>query len=146
MADYQQGKIYKMFVGDVVYIGSTTQPLVNRLSDHKSEYKRWTNGKSTNCYSNFELYKLGVPKIELIELFPCNIRKELEMREGHFIKEMNCINKNIAGRTRKESIDAYRNKEEVKEKQKLYMKAYYEANKEKILEKNRQKKLKGQAP
>ena len=56
--------------------------------------------------------------IELIELFPCNSKEELNKKEGEHIRTNNCVNKLIAGRTdfeyRKE------NKEQIKHKMKEY--------------------------
>lgn len=34
--------------------------------------------------------------------YPCVSRKDLEKKEGEFIRNMECINKNIAGRTKKQ--------------------------------------------
>jgi hypothetical protein len=51
------------------------------------------------------LFELGGNiSIELIKLFPCNCKKELEKEEGKYIKKYKniCVNKFIAGRTVKE--------------------------------------------
>jgi hypothetical protein len=119
--DYKNGKIYKII--DIAYttqyIGSTTQTLSRRFSKHKSNYKVWQANK-INKISVFDIFeKFGIEncKIELIEAFPCDNRDELERKEGEFIKNNDCVNKYIAGRTKKE-----------------YNKEYYDANKNKILE------------
>ena len=50
-------------------------------------------------------------KIELIELCPCNSKEELLRREGDIIQSIPCVNKQIAGRTRKEYSQTPRCKE-----------------------------------
>ena len=42
--------------------------------------------------------------IELFELFPCDVKCELEKREGEIIREIGTLNKKIAGRNRKEYL------------------------------------------
>ena len=54
---------------------------------------------------SFELFdEFGVENciIRLIEQCPCSSRAELERREGQIQQEYECINKNVAGRTRTE--------------------------------------------
>ena len=47
MNKYQNGKIYKLVntEGTLTYIGSTTQSLAKRKSNHHESYKCWKNGK-----------------------------------------------------------------------------------------------------
>jgi hypothetical protein len=108
---YYQGKIYKITSPhtDKIYIGSTTQPLRKRLNEHKNN--------KIKSITSAELFKLGDCKIELIEEYPCESRKELTRREGIYIlNNPNCVNKHVAGRTKKESarIDYLKNKEHYK--------------------------------
>ena len=94
------GKIYKLvcnITGDTYY-GSTTQSLKERLSKHKSKYKRYLNGK-INYITSFKIIENGNYKICLVEDYKCLNRKQLESIEGIYIKYNKCINKNIAGRT-----------------------------------------------
>jgi len=84
-----------------IYIGSTIQPLCKRFSDHKTKYKYYINGK-TVCCSSYEIIQYGDAYIELIELVEFNEKTELYAREGFHIRTMDCVNKKIAGRTRKE--------------------------------------------
>ena len=45
MVNYQLGKVYKIVGNGLLYVGSTTRPLLcQRLAQHYSEYKRWLNG------------------------------------------------------------------------------------------------------
>jgi len=96
MSKYLQGKIYKLtsIHTDEIYIGSTCQRyLSNRLRCHRYDYIN----KLKNNISSSKLFKLGNVKIELIELYPCNSRKELLIREQYWINiSPNCININNA--------------------------------------------------
>jgi len=125
MPDYQKGKIYKLYSNespDEIYIGSTTQSLCRRKQGHKDK-------KNCNSKILFEKYEQVI--IELIEYFPCNTREELNKKEGEYIRMTDCINKEIAGRTKKEWREE--NLDIIKEKNKVYR----EQNKDKIKEKNK---------
>ena len=107
--DYNNGRIY--FIEPIcdheeneVFYGSTLQTLSKRMGKHRSDYKRWKNGKSTKlmCYELFEKYGLEICKIYLVELYPCKSREQLEAREGNYIRNYDCANKCIPGRTLKE--------------------------------------------
>ena len=138
MPNYSLTKIYKIesHLGDKIYIGSTSkQYLSQRLQQHKNSYKRWKNGKY-NKITSFELFDEYGPEncsIVLIEEYPCNCKDAKNAREGHFIRELECVNKVIPARTRKQrDIDK---KEIITEQHKKY----YEANKEKILKQMKEK-------
>jgi hypothetical protein len=130
--DYQNAKIYKLYSPseNLVYIGSTTQKLSQRKTKHVSDFKSWQNGKM-NFVTSFSVLEFEDHRIELIENYPCNSKEELLKREGYYIKELDCINKVISGRTQKE----YRqdNKEEIAKKHKEYR----ERNKEEIVKKKK---------
>lgn len=146
--DYKNGKIYKITDNAYtkMYIGSTTQPLSKRFSKHKIDYKQWKDNKC-NKIMIFEIFdEFGVEncKIELIEEYECENRSQLERKEGEHIKNNECINKYIAGRTHKEYVQD--NKERIDEYKKewyeqninrltAYKKDWYEQNKNRILEK-----------
>ena len=135
--NYQNSKIYKIFstVDDsIYYIGSTTQEnLDNRLNQHKSAYKC-----SQKCTSHklFEKYGVDTCKIELIALYPCNSRKELEKEEANYMIQLNSINKNIPNRYNHENHQEYMKEyyDENREYYKEYMKEYYKNNIEKARE------------
>ena len=151
MPDYQKAKIYKLWSpqGNIeeVYYGSTCNDLRFRKSGHKSK---------NDCRSNILFEKYDDVRIELVEDYPCNNKAELNKREGHYIRENKCLNKNISGRTmkeyyedNKESIKEYykkwkeNNKEKYKEyklKDKDYYKEYYKKNKERY-RKNKEEAL-----
>ena len=140
MPDYNNSKIYKLFSyeNDLVYIGSTTQKLCERLRKHKQDNRTSSKILFQNS-SNV--------KIELIEKFSCECKEELIKRERYFIRQIDCVNKRIEGRTKKEYYDE--NKNEVLEQKKEYYdenraqilekkKEYYEENKEQLKEHNKE--------
>jgi hypothetical protein len=131
MNRYQKGKIYKIysFQTNKVYIGATIQPLSQRISEHKSRYKRWQNGKH-HYVTSFDIIKHGDAKIVLLQLAPCNTKEELHAIEYKHICENDCVNKVIPTRT----IKKWR--QDNKEKIKQYKKQYREDNKEKINKKH----------
>ena len=147
MPDYKNSKIYKLYVGDLVYIGSTAQPRLSlRLGQHKTEYNKWV--KDGKIYaSSFELFKVGDPTIELIELFPCGSKDELRAHEGfHQRANPNCVNIRIEGRTPAEYYQA--NAQQLGEQKRAYYQAnaqqlleqkmvYYQANRQQIVEQKR---------
>ena len=113
MNKYSNGKIY--LIGSPsstqYYIGATIEPLDERFRKHKSKYKSWLNKKYHNC-SSFKLIQNGDCYIKLVEEFPCNSKKELDIREGQF--QMECLNMicntQIAGRTRSQQNRKYRDR------------------------------------
>jgi hypothetical protein len=140
---YLNGKIYKITdtAYNECYFGSTINKLCKRMSEHRSNYKRYLNGKTHNIssYTLFEKYGNESLKIELVEMFPCASRSELLQREGFYIKNYECVNKHIAGRTKKEHSAEYHqaNKDKILERHRLY----HQANKDKINERHRQYRL-----
>ena len=127
MPDYQNSKIYKLVGNDKVYIGSTTQPLCKRKTNHLTSY----NCKRNEC-SSTEILSDPNHYIELIEYFPCNNKEELQKRERYYIENTECINKRIPTQTRHEHY--------IKNKDKIATdrKTYYELNRDKILQQKKQ--------
>ena len=148
---YRNGKIYiiRSDQTDEIYIGSTVRSLKNRLREHESYFKAFNNG-TYHYVTSFELLKRCDYKIELLEHHPCDYKHELERREGHFHKTVDCVNKDVAGRTRAEYyLD---NKDTIREKQKQYQhankakigeqrKQYQQTNKAKIQEHRKEKHI-----
>lgn len=144
MVNYKNGKIYaiRSYQTDDIYIGSTCQPLHKRFHDHIADYKCWLKEiKSASNMTSFKIIKYEDAYIELIEKYPCNDKDELRKREGKYIREMKCVNKCIAGRTKKEWT--YDNRFEIRkrvlkwqkenrDKANVSLKKYRDANKEKI--------------
>ena len=148
--NYNNGKIYKIEAingeeGDI-YIGSTTkQYLSQRMTKHRENYNRWKQGKhhKVSSYDLFEKYGISNCQIILLENCPCESKDQLHARESHHIKTLNCINKCIPGRTRREYYED--KKDQVLERNKQYRivnkervsgqrKQYYQDNKDKVLE------------
>ena len=140
MPYYSKGKIYKLWSpqGEEIYIGSTIQSLAVRKAEHKR----------LDCSSKILFEKYDDVRIELIEEYPCKNKMELNRREGEHIRNNNCVNKFIAGRTMKDYYED--NKEKYKEHFKKWrednkeyklekQKEYYENNKEEISEKKKEK-------
>ena len=130
---YQNGKIYKIVdIGyNKCYIGSTTEELSMRMARHRAHFKLFLrDGKRSHVrsYDLFNEYGVENCKIELIEYFKCDSLQELRKREGQVIKNTECVNKFVAGRTGKEYYDD--NKDKIKEQHKNY----YENNENKYLE------------
>ena len=102
MPNYENSKIYKIVdsKNKECYIGSTTKSLAERIAHHRYAYK---NGMgSLKSFEMFDKYGLENCKINLLMNYPCVSRRDLEKKEGEFIRNMECINKNIAGRTKKQ--------------------------------------------
>ena len=81
---FDNGKIYKIVSDNTndIYIGSTTNTLKQRLQEHESKYRKKKLGLKA-C----DILKFGSYRMELIENYPCNNRKELFKREGEIQKE-----------------------------------------------------------
>ena len=140
--DYKNGKIYQILnhINDEIYVGSTTQPLFKRLYEHKIACEH----RNCNFYKLMKEFGTDNFYIELIEMYPCNSKEELNSREGHYIRERATLNKVIVGRSKKQwyedNRDVIQEKrhtyyEEHTEEKKTYDKQRYEENKEFIKEK-----------
>lgn len=85
--NYANGKIYKVESPntDKIYIGSTVQSLAKRFHLHN---------RKNNTTSSKEIIDAGNAKITLVQLYPCDSKKELFTKEREIIdNEPNCINK-----------------------------------------------------
>lgn len=89
MVNYQQGKIYKLECNKtgLIYIGSTCRTLKERLKNHVRDYGACKLITSTQIIRN------GNYKIELLEDYPCSNKLELNLRESHYCKMYECVNK-----------------------------------------------------
>ena len=110
MVNYNNGKIYRIVPNceheqHEQYIGSTTNEyLSQRMTQHRSQYKRWKDGKTT-LITSFLLYeKYGVDNCSIILIENVNVstKEELQRRERKHIENIPCVNKNIPLRTKKE--------------------------------------------
>jgi hypothetical protein len=135
------GKIYKLVGYGLTYYGSTNSSLGTRKSHHKNCYKRFLEGKDNRNTALDILEKGDDWDIELVEEVEDD--DQLLKREGFYIKNNECVNKRVAGRTKKEyyednmeNMKAYKsqwakdNRERIKTK--------YHENKNEINEKRRE--------
>lgn len=63
-------------------------------------------------FAIFDKYRISNCIIVLLEAYPSNSKYKLHARDDHYIRSMQCVNKNIPGRTKKmyrdENKDAVR--------------------------------------
>ena len=112
MPNYQNTKIYKIWSpnSEKVYVGATVQTLSKRMTEHR---------KPTSTTSSSKIIiDLGDARIELIQEFPCNNKMESDKKEGEYIRKLDCVNKQIAGRTLKEY--RFDNKDKLNDEAKVY--------------------------
>ena len=125
MPNYAKAKIYQVISPNhpVPYIGSTTQTLSARMRAHRAEH----------ICSSRVVIDAGDAYIELIEEFPCENKEQLNKREGEIIRQRECVNHRVAGRTDKEwrednsdRVKAYhiQNYQKNREAKLAYQKAY----------------------
>ena len=76
--------------------------------------------------TSYQILENGNFDIVLLELYPCENKDALCARERYYIESLECINKNIAGRTRQEW------KTDHNDHILQYAKDHYELNKERI--------------
>ena len=140
MPDYSKGKVYQIVCKNTgkIYVGSTTKELHERLSAHKTRYRKCIEKKDFCYITSFEIIKEGNYEILLLE--ECNVssKKELVERESHYIKTIECVNKVIPNRTDEEKMiykKMYR-QENLEHVRKLDRQSY-QRNRDKILEKSR---------
>ena len=126
---YHFSKIYKLvdISNNKMYIGSTTNSLKNRLQQHIKDARTNKKVSSDEIIKDFGADNV---RIELIEEVKCENRKELCKIEGDYIRKLDCVNKNVAGR----SIEEYKQeeKENILLRNRAYIKNYYHSNKEKF--------------
>lgn len=130
-----------------IYIGSTTQILCKRMSDHHRDYKRYLNGLF-GCTSSYEILQYTDAYIELLFEGEFESKNALQKKEGEYIREMNCVNKVIPGRSsqeyykdNKEHIVEYQQewRKNHKEQMTEMQKKWYEKNKEEEIQKKKVK-------
>jgi hypothetical protein len=121
IGNMQECKIYKivsMNNPELVYYGHTCQTLARRFATHKSNHNKTTSK---------QIIDKGDAIILLVEDYPCLNENEARAREGFYILNNPCVNKNVAGRTMKQYYaDNY-------DKIMIDMKQYYADNRDKII-------------
>ena len=92
---FNYSQLYKLIdnTTNKVFIGSTTLESLNRrLCEHRRRYTQYQAGKAPWTV-DFEIIKNNNYRIEFIENYKCNRRKELRQRELYWIDKIECINK-----------------------------------------------------
>lgn len=122
---YEDTKIYKIVCNEtgLMYIGATTkQYLSQRLASHVTAYRRHITDNNTSGTTSYKVLEAGNFNIHLLELYPCANIDEQAIRERHYISTLECVNKNIPGRTKQEynKTEYAINKEAILIKQKAY--------------------------
>ena len=123
-------RIYKLTSQQTpkIYIGSTKLSLNTRFILHKTKFKNQVKYITAN-----EILQYPDCCIELIE--ECNMTKdELKRKEGDYIKQNDCVNKNIAGRDLKQyyldHVEKYKkNNLKFRTENPEYYNKYYHENK-----------------
>ena len=126
MPDYTSGKIYcirdRADSDKIVYVGSTTQSLSNRMSGHRAHMGR----APMKLYQRMGQVGVEHFHIELLLDFPCDRRDQLLAEEGRHIRMLQPeCNFKIEGRTKKEYRED--NHTTLAAKQKVYVEANKEA-------------------
>ena len=89
-------KIYSPYNSDMIYIGSTTSSLKDRLLGHKRSYRRWNRLKKgyLASFKIFDKYKVDNVVIEKIDklYFDKNEKCKLLRLEGVWQRKINCVN------------------------------------------------------
>ena len=149
MPDYSKSKIYRLVSpSGLTYIGSTCCDLAKRKAEHKKGFNRWKQG-NTHYVTSYELFEESVDDVDivLLENVLCDSKEELHKKEREYIETLDCVNKVVPTRSRKEyyiinkqvvseSSTEYRNKNKQKISDKG--KEYRDKNKEVISEKKKE--------
>ena len=112
------GYIYSLTCNNskLIYYGSTTKPLNERLSQHIYDFNK------KRSLSSKILFEWGNVKINMIEEIQFEDKIELIDRESYYIRNLKCVNKVIPNRTSKEWRE--------NNKRTDYMKTYRKNNEE----------------
>ena len=106
------------------YYGSTKQTLSMRMCGHRKDFKKWSIDGLNYC-SSYDVLCFDDARIEWVETVEFTERAELNAREGWWIRNNACVNKQIAGRGAAEYRAVH------KEEKVVFDVAYYAKNREK---------------
>jgi len=121
---YKNGKIYRIVSPshpELVYYGSTTQTLSQRMAGHRRSFKNEASGITSKKVLQYE-----DAMIILVENCPCNSKEELNKKEKEYIINNECVNKVVPFRTMEEAREVKQkykqdNKEKIAEQRKDYL-------------------------
>jgi len=97
------GSVYRLFIDDHSYVGSTKMDPNLRYKLHLSAFKRYTCGNGAYC-SAFRVFEHGDPTFEVLETVPI---EELDLREKYWSQQFQVVNKNRIGLRVKNDTTAY---------------------------------------
>jgi hypothetical protein len=137
MVNYNNGKIYKIvdFSNNNFYVGSTAQPkLCSRLGEHVSKFGGYMRGTNPKYCASMEILINENYKIFLLEIYPCNSKEELNMKEQEHIDKLRCdkmVNKQNPYVSKEDMLikkQKYRedHKEEIKKQKQIYRQEHKE--------------------
>ena len=146
MVNYQNGKIYKMLMPDgYFYIGCSCNELRVRKQMHKTKSNE---NKSVNrrLYNHMFINNIdwGEVRMVLVELFPCNSKGELLLRESEITRDYKndifCLNTMFFSKEDGSSIEHAKEcdtnyRKNNRNKISTRMKLYYEENSDSIKKK-----------
>ena len=94
MPDYLCSKIYRIHseANGLTYYGSTTQPLCNRMAEHRHKFKKGGGSSSARVIAG------GDAKIYLVQRVEALCKEDLIRIERQHIENNECVNRNIPGR------------------------------------------------
>lgn len=97
----KNGIIYILMseTGNVTYYGSTSQRPTQRLCEHRYQYNRFLNNNPTANLRSFEVLKFPDYKMVVLDEYQNITKEQLEINEGYYIANNDCVNKNVAGST-----------------------------------------------
>ena len=137
---YETSKIYRLLCDDgCYYYGSTITSLKERLWHHKESAKTM----QSRVYTHIRTIGLDKVTIELVEALVCKDRKELRMRENIYIQsnkdDPKCLNTLRAYTSEEEKATMEKTRQQATtEHRKEVVRAYYEAHKDEIRERQHQ--------
>jgi len=131
MPDFANAVIYKLTHDDhpsECYVGSTTQPLTQRLASHR----RRAAVKPQPVHKFLNVAGWDGVHITAVEHVACEQKDQLLSRERFWISQMGTLNKNIPMRTMREYNQYYYQAHKAALTEKC--RAYYQANREALCE------------
>ena len=125
MTEIKTGTVYKISTekSDKVYVGSTSQPINKRMTQHKSR----------PCCACKELLELGECKIEALEVLYNCTKRELEIKEQFYL---DLLKEKAVNKKR-----AYQTKEQRKQQKKESRQKWREENRDEYNERQRKSRL-----
>ena len=126
MPDYENAKIYTIRCKtdeNLIYVGSTTQTLSQRWTDHKYHFTH-VNKQNRVLYKKINEIGFDNFYIELFLEYPCANKSQLQQKEGEITRKIGNMNMVIAGntigKTKQEYITEYQHTDKFKEDRKKF--------------------------